>query len=390
MKLDYLALIVLILIGLLVLIYPPFVASVYVPGLIRIPLLLLIVFFFVWLVSDRKRFVYKFTPYILFFFFELAYWALMGNEITGDTIYFVIFAMLGLSILTGAGRIKGVKILLTNFYLLLVVAFSVLSIASFLAFNFDLIPYTLKAVGEKEYYTNFHNPILGYVSVKKFETGSIGRVCGYFFEPSYLSWFLTVNFFLLKQLLSGSKNIFFIKIIVFLGALATCSTAGYLIFMIVLLIQFFYFLLNVFRINIRVANGVIILGILFSIIAFAAVIPKEKLLESLGTSSADDREDRIGTSFFILASSSVTDLLLGRSPGYIENTFQKGESNQIVKMVVELGLISTILILCFIFYCSKKSKYFMIANFLFLNSVVILFTPLFILNLIVCKWNEES
>jgi hypothetical protein len=86
----------------------------------------------------------------------------------------------------------------------------------------------------------------------------------------------------------------------------------------------------------------------------------------------------------------MPDLLLGRGSGFIEKNNGKGESNQFIKLIVENGLISTLLILTFLIYCSYKSRYFMMANLLFLNSVVVLFTPLFILNLLICKWNDNN
>ncbi|SEA99752.1 hypothetical protein [Pedobacter hartonius] len=389
MKFDYLALILTFLFGILICIFPPFVASVYVPVYVRFPLLFILTVFFLTITIRRKKFVFRFGPYICFFIFEIIYWAFRGNIIIGEASYFIMYVMLASGLWVGIYRINGGKVLMGNMYILIVIAFSILSILSFIAYNLDLLPYTLETIGEDGFYTNFHNVILGYISIRKFEFGTLGRVCGYLLEPSYLAWFLSVNFFMIDGFLKKRKHLLLARVIVLLGALATCSTMAWVVIPIVLFIKLVYKIMELMKISPRLSNILFSIGFVITLAIFFAFVPKQNLVDSLGTSSADDREDRAGTSFLIIANSSVPDLLFGFSPGYIEKNVGKGESNQIVKLIVETGLISTILILTFVVKCSYRSKYFMIANLLFLNSVVILLTPLFILNLLVCKWNDE-
>lgn len=390
MKFDYLALILTFLIGGLILIFPPFVASVYIPVFIRFPLLFALSLFFLGIVIKRRRFIFSWVPFIVFFIMEITLWIIKGNNLPGEIAYFLLYTILASTIVIGVGRIKGIKFLIRDLYFLLVISFSILAIISFLAYNFDLIPYTLQPVGEDAFYNNFHNPILGYVSIRKFDFGTIGRVCGYFLEPSYLSWFLTTNFFLLDKFIRKSNKLLLSQLIVFLGILATCSTMAWVVFPVILLFKIFYGVLKLMKVKAKTANIIFALSIICGLICFVSFIPKQVLIESLGTSSADDRDDRMSMSFLIIANSSIPDLLLGKGPGFIEKSNGKGESNQFIKLIVENGLISTLLILTFLIYCSYKSKYFMMANLLFLNSVVVLFTPLFILNLLICKWNDNN
>jgi len=390
MKFDYLALLVIVLFGILIFIFPPFVASVNVPVYVRFPLLFFITVFFVSITFKRKKFLNTYGYYILFFIFEIGYWFVKGSITIGHTAYFFIYILLSFSLLSGIHRISGSKELMRNLFFLIVIVFSALSILSFLAYNFELLPYEMEQIGDEGYYNNFYNPLLGYISIKKFEFGTIGRVCGYLLEPSYLGWFLSVNYFLVENYVQKRKYIIICRIVVFLGAMATCSTMAWIVIPLVLMIKFFYKIMAIFHVRNRTTNMILGIGSMALLLMFLTIVPKEKLIESLGTSSADDREERADASFLLIGTSSVPDLLFGRSPGYIESNFDKGESNQIVKLIVETGLLSTVMILIFVINCTKRSKYFMIANLLFLNSVVVLLTPLFILNILVCKWTDEQ
>jgi len=110
----------------------------------------------------------------------------------------------------------------------------------------------------------------------------------------------------------------------------------------------------------------------------------------LGTSSYSDRENRITESVLIIGSSDLKGLLLGNSPGYLEKQFQHGESDQFFKLLVEEGVIVTILVVVFIVFCLKQNFKFMMAVFIFLNSVVALWTPLFCINIILCHLLTEQ
>jgi hypothetical protein len=59
---------------------------------------------------------------------------------------------------------------------------------------------------------------------------------------------------------------------------------------------------------------------------------------------------------------------------------------------VEEGVIGAILVVGFIIFCTRNKDNYMLATLLFLNSVVILWTPLFMLNILVCKfgWGDDT
>lgn len=389
-KYNKIALMLLLLIGFFILIHPPFVLSIYVPMVIRLSLFLLIILFSFFTVLTKKYFIIYYLPVFLFFIISCLYWISIGANFA-EIAYFLLYVFLGIVLLTSVKRNKSLKSLLIDFYFVLVFFLSVLSILSFLAYNLDLAPYKLKEVGKDlDVYVYYHNYILGYVNPKIFESGIIGRVCGFMFEPSYQGWFLSTNFFLVSKFLKNKKYLIFVQLIVLLGALSSFSTMGWIVFLIVFVSMLGFKVMSILGIKSKTANILYVLLLSMGIVTVFTVVNQDKLLEMLGPSSSDDRADRADVSFLYLATASPVELFLGRGPGFIGKNSERGESNPIIKSLVENGIASTILVLIFIIYCTRRSKFYMIANLLWLNSVVILFTPLFIVNVLVCRWMDEK
>jgi hypothetical protein len=272
------------------------------------------------------------------------------------------------------------------FWLFLLAVVSVFSILSFFAFNFHLVTYKEVLIGEYDYY---YNPILGYIHLKNFETASWGRACYFMLEPSYLAFFLTTNFFFIDSILINPAIKFAIKFIVFAGAMSAISTASWIVFGLIFGISIAYWMIKAFSRN-RNITRVIIYSLLAAFIVLVINMPRDKIISILGTSSYSDREERITESILILASSDVKGILLGNSPGYMENEFQRGESDQFFKLLVEEGIIVTILVIVFIVFCLKRNFKFMMAVLIFLNGVVVLWTPLFCINIILCRLLTEQ
>lgn len=389
-KYNKIALILVVLISFFILVHPPFVVSIYVPVLIRVPLFLIIVFFSLFTVVFKRYFFRFYFPIILFYILLTVYWISMG-AILSDVVYSLLYVFLAIVLLVSVKRNKSLKRLLINFYFILVLVLSILSIISFLAFNLELAPYELKPVGEGlDVYLYYHNYFLGYINPKLLESGVIGRVCGFLFEPSYQGWFLSTNFFLVSKFIKKKWYLFFLQLIVLLGALASVSTMSWIVFIILFASMLGFKIMSIVGFKEKTANVLYGLMLLVGIVAMFTVVNQDKLLEILGPSSSDDRTERADVSFLYMVTASPKELILGRGPGFISKNSDKGESNPIIKSLVENGIASTILVLIFVVYCSYRSKYYMIANLLWLNSVVILFTPLFIINVLVCRWLDES
>ena len=389
-KYNKIALILVVLISFFILVHPPFVVSIYVPVLIRVLLFLIIVFFSLLTVVFKRYFVRFYFPIILFYIVSTVYWISIG-AILSDVVYSLLYVFLAIVLLVSVKRNKSLKGLLINFYFILVFLLSVLSIISFLAFNFELALYELKPVGEGlDVYVYYHNYFLGYINPKLFDSGVIGRVCGFLFEPSYQGWFLSTNFFLVSKFVKKKWHSIFFQLIVLLGALASVSTMSWVVFVIVFASMLGFKIMSILRLKEKTANILYGLMLVGGIVAVFTVVNQDKLLEILGPSSSDDRTDRANMSFLYLATASPKELILGRGAGFIGINSGKGESNPIIKSLVENGIVSTILVLIFVVYCTYRSKYYMIANLLWLNSVVILFTPLFIVNVLVCRWMDEK
>lgn len=388
-KYNKIALILILLISLFILTHPPFVLSIYIPMYIRGFLFVSIVFFSLFTVILKKYFVKTYFPIIAFLVVSSFYWIAVG-AIIPEVIYTFLYVLLAIVLLVSVRRNESLKDLLINFYLGLVVILSLLSFISFISFNLDLVPYTLKPVGDgDDVYTYFHNYFLGYINPKLFESGVIGRVCGFLFEPSYQGWFLSTNFFLLPKWIKNRGYLILAQIIVMLGALSSFSTMSWVVFIIVFASIFGFKLMSIFGLKNKTANIVYSLMLLIGIVTMLTVVNQDKLLEALGPSSSEDRTNRLDTSSLFLLTASPTQLVLGRGPGFIGKNSDRGESNPIIKSLVENGIIVTIFVLIFVIYCTYRAKYYMIANLLWLNSVVVLFTPLFIVNVLVCKWVTE-
>ena len=389
-KYNKIALILVLLIGFFILVYPPFVLSIYVSIFVRMPLFLLIVLFSLSTIVKKKYFIVYYLPMIIFFILAGVYWVSIG-AVFSEIVYFLLYVFLAMVLLASVKRNRSLKKLLTNFYFILVLVLSILSILSFLAFNLELASYKLKPVGEGLYvYMYYHNYIFGYINPKLFDSGVIGRVCGFMFEPSYQGWFLSTNFFLVSKFVQKKRYLFVYQLIILLGALSTFSTMSWVVFLIVFASMVGFKIMSILGLKEKSANifyGLMLVGGIF---AMFTVVNQDKLLEMLGPSSSNDRADRADVSFLYLATASPKELLLGRGPGFIGVNSDRGESNPIIKSLVENGIASTIVVLIFAVYCTYKSKYYMIANLLWLNSVVILFTPLFIFNILVCRWLDET
>nr|WP_315193102.1 hypothetical protein [uncultured Flavobacterium sp.] len=328
-------------------------------------------------------------PIILFFVLSTIYWVSIGT-ILADLLYSFLYFLLAIVLLVSVKRNQSLRKLLINFYFYLILVLSVLSIISFLAYNLELAPYQLKPVGEGlDIYWHYHNYFLGYINTKNFEFGEIGRVCGFMFEPSYQGWFLSTNFFLISKFIKKKMYLIFVQLIVLLGALSSFSTMSWIVFAIVFASILVFKIMSILGLKEKTANVIYSLMLVGGVFIMLTVVNQGKLLEMLGPSSSDNREERSQTSFLYLATSTPKELILGRGPGFIGKNNDQGEANPILKSLVENGFIITFLVLVFIIYCTYRSKYYMIASLLWLNSVVILFTPLFIVNILVCRWMDE-
>jgi len=361
--------------------FQPFISSQFVPSEVRVPLLLLFTFFTV-IFSFKKKKVFVFLlagGVILSIFFWL--WLRHSSETLSDIIYVIVLSVFTFCFYTFLRRTSLLVWLLTRFWLAFLLFLSVAAIGAFVTYNLKLLPYTFLQVGHYIYY---HNPLFGYVYVKEFGSTELGRACHYMLEPSYLAYFLTTNFFFINSMPFKSVVKKVCKPLLFFGALSTLSTAAIVVFAIVFAVSIIYWAVKKINLSERLARYSVFAVLLIGLI-IVANIPKERIVELFGSSSFADRDNRITQSLIILGTSDIKTVLFGQSPGFIEANFSHGESNQFMKLIIEEGFILTILIVAFIVICTKRNFKFMLAVLIFLNSVVILWTPLFCINLILCR-----
>lgn len=386
---NKIALLLFVLIASYILTDSPFILSIYTSILFRYLLFLIIIIFsFLMIFKKKENIVY--LLFLAFFIIQFMYYVSSGANFWEAYNNLMCFS-LAIILMLFVKRSNSLKELLIDFYFSIVLLFSILSIISFITFNLELAPFELKAVGEGlDVYMSYHNYLLGYVSLRNYEMMDIGRVCGFMFEPSYQAWFLSTNLFLVSKYLKNKRYLRVVQLILLLGALSTFSTMVWIVLIVLFFTIATFKLMSILGFKEKTANILYSLTIVFGILIVFTVVNTDKIIESLGTSSADDRTDRIDTSFLYLASASSKEYLLGRGPGFIGEHNDRGESNPIIKSLVENGVLATVFVLAFLVYCTHRSKYYMITIFMWLNSVVILFTPLFVINLLVCRWMDEE
>lgn len=383
--------IVFFLIMVLTFIYVPFTGSLLVPTFVRIGMLVLLVCFVI-AFTFKKKVVFWYLVALLslgiFYFFT---WLRSNPGSIAVILYFFAFVSFVIGLITVVKRAPRLANMLILFYFSLVIALSVISFLAFVCFNANLAPFQEVNLGGFDFYHYYYNPFLGYINPKEFGFGMVGRASTFMFEPSYIAWFLTTNYFLLdKYVKTKGVPVMIAKGVVLLGSLGTFSTAAMVTFAVLFMLQAGLFVLRVMGVTEKRRNLIVWTLIIMMPIAYL-LTPKDMLGGAFGdTSSLGDREGRMQNSLLILAGSGIKDLALGHGPGYIEmGDSGKGESNQYMKLIVEQGILLTILILVFIVYCTRHNKYFMLATLIYLNSVVILWTPLFLINILICKWQKD-
>jgi len=372
--------------------FQPFTSTLIIPSFIRIPALLFLTGCF-FLFSYKKKKAFNF--FVLFFPLAvvlLFLWRRSSPQSTSASIFNLSLIALSVSMLMAVKRVAYLMQFITAFLFTLVIVSSLASIISFIGFNLHLFPYQFLRLGGFEFYEYYYNPLLGYIAPKRFESGTIGRACFFMFEPSYLSWFLTTNFFLVDTYLKNDRwRALFVKPLVFAGAMCTFSTGAWVVFGALFSINCAKFIMKHLSFREQTIKRTIRISLIVMVVV-ALFVPSELIGDKLGTSSLGDREKRTQASLLFLATANVAELAVGRAPGFVENNSEIAESNQYIKLLVEEGIIGTILIVGFVIFCTRDKDNYMLATLLFLNSVVLLWTPLFMLNILVCKfgWGNDT
>ncbi|PUZ21233.1 hypothetical protein GA0116948_11256 [Chitinophaga costaii] len=381
--------IILFLISVFIFIYQPFVGALLIPTPVRIGIMVLLLAFFITL-SIRKRsiliFLVAMVPLTLLF---AGNWYLNSPASLPDIAYVIAFIILAVCLLKCMERMPQLGFALSRYMLVLVLLISVWAIMCFAAFNLSLVPFRPVNLGGFAYYDYYYNPLLGYIDPRQYESGIVGRVAGFMFEPSFMGWFLTTNFFLLDNYFRKRGASFIIaKFVVFGGVASTVSIGALAVLILISGLNLGFILMKKMGFRARVINIVTWIFIIGLPLAYL-LVPKDDIGDKMGKSSLGDREGRMQSTLLILATSGIKDIVLGHSPGYIEKMgFEKGESNQYMKLTAEEGAVLLFLVFGFIVYCSRTNRNYLLSNLIFLNSVVIIWTPLFVVNLVVCKWME--
>ncbi|HEY8917007.1 MAG TPA: hypothetical protein VIM87_11225, partial [Chitinophaga sp.] len=179
--------------------------------------------------------------------------------------------------------------------------------------------------------------------------------------------------------------------LVFAGAMCTFSTGAWVVFGVLFSVNCAKYIMKNLSFREQTIKRTIRVSLVVMVVV-ALFIPSDLIGDKLGTSSLGDREKRTEASLLFMATANIVELAVGRAPGFIENNSEIAESNQYIKLLVEEGVIGAILVIGFVIFCTRNNDNYMLATLLFLNSVVILWTPLFMLNILVCKfgWGNDT
>jgi hypothetical protein len=260
-------------------------------------------------------------------------------------------------------------------FIVIILVISCLTIISWISSNFHLLPF--QSTNMKGYRVGYNFP-LGMVHMRK---GTFYRPSLYFAEPSYLGFFLGFSYFYISQAIWLKRRKYFC-LVVFISGVLTGSFTFYFAF----IITFFTKLLNdnvLVNYKEKLSLVYFIAFLLISINLLIKVQDFNNVLFSNFQTSLEIRKLRIHQSILTIREETAPEILMGLGPGYIEKTRALGESNAFVKLLIEEGLIVTILILTMIYSNLKNNTPLMLFCLIAFNSVVILDTPFVIFLLLI-------
>jgi hypothetical protein len=210
---------------------------------------------------------------------------------------------------------------------------------------------------------------------------AVVRPSDYFFEPSYLAFFLGFSFFyLIKADWIKRKNMY--CFFVCIAGILTGSYTFYVSTIMVLLIMFFHKFIPK-QLKDKFYNWYLIGFVILSIFYLSNFGNVSGTILSSFKTSFSTRKERIVNSVNLIKSEKPVQLILGSGPGSIAKSRALGESNAYVKLLIEEGLITLVAILILIYYSLRKNQFLLLFSLFALHSVVLIETPLFIFLLLI-------
>lgn len=349
------------------LIYEPFIFRSLITNTILVFLIICFSFFF--FTSKRitkTNFIYYAIALFLILTLLMIRLMLINSEYIAASIFETIILIYSLCYFFLLDK-ESILTQTLFFWEKIVVSIAYITIIAALFSNFNLIEWREIIMGE---YPVEFNPFLGMVHHGIF----FKRPSFYFAEPSYIGFFLGLNALFLYSTKNTSK---FNLIIIFIACIITGAKTAWIGLFAV---AFFFLILNLVRIkNIKFIS---FLALCIFITSFLILIISSNRTLEITDASLMDRQGKILSSLDLIKQNfTISNFIFGQGSTFIQKKAEMGESNAFLKLLVEQGLISFIILILIIYFLLRKKPYLLFYVLITLNAVVILYTPYFFFNI---------
>jgi len=314
--------------------------------------------------------IIKFLSIILFFLCLLAY-RMFYNDLllipSTFEILIIIYSILFFFVIHESKFIEK----LTNIWFIFVAIISFITILASIIANFHLLP--LQEIELLNYPIKYQF-ILGMIH----SSLSLERPSFYFAEPSYLGFFLGLNFIFFTSI--KDKHNRFVMIMILMAGILTGARTIWIGYLAVALLFLLFKILNM---KSSIFQNSVCMIIFAVIIFFITIYPIEYSYLTEDNSLLTRQIKLYSTLSLFEETFSIPNFLFGQGATFIAHkTMQGGESNAFIKMLVEQGFIMLIFSIVAIFFMLKNYPLLLFYTMITLNAVVLLVSPLFIFNIL--------
>ena len=315
-----------------VLSYPPFVFSVYLPTYVRLSIegLILLTLTLVNLQYHYIRNILWFVSLVLVYALVL----LIGNDsllTQAGSINKFIFLFLVMALLSNNLRMLKISIALWLKFSYLLAWIAIISFVGNITNLIPFNPYDLGASinGVEGSYFYLHNPILGNLHPRSLLGIQTGRVAGYMFEANLLGAFYSLNIVAAKNWIVSEEKRKKFMILNFLAGLTTLSTSFLIFFSIYLFVKA-GLREKILSVNLRSIFAVIFGGAFVFFIVFSNFFDQ---------TSGANRLSRFLIYLDVFSNNTWMSFTFGNGINYMVNNYSIGIDAGWISLLIERGLL---------------------------------------------------
>ena len=353
--------------------YEPFIFRTMMEPVVFVPiwicLFLAISYIGVDYVRDLKSLILAASLCIVW----ITYRAAFNREYLNASLVDAFMVLYTMVILSSSKRIA-VSDLLNRYWLRFLVTVSVLEIFAWLAANLNMLPYEVVQTGETSY--AYRNTYLGMA----YDGAFFLRPSLWFAEPSYVGLFSGLNFYYILGAPIKPRN----KVLLLSLVAAAGSLSGSLTYWVGFPVTFIFWLLftRTLRINKAILNSIILCAAIGAVVMSTTRWYAFDEVAIEFSTSYRERVARMSISADMLSTSTVSQLIFGRGSGAIVKRSEiGGESNLLIKLLVEQGLIVLVGYVWLVYYYTRHQPALFLYCMICSVFIVGMLTPWAILNL---------